>query len=153
MAGPTVEIERDVHSQLQASRPYVFKLLVDPPVVFREVLDRRILAVKTCHPFVMREADRRNTALKPPGEISFTGTKKAVNQTNALRALWEAVAHPAIGRGGILQQVLRPKCPEGSPGQSFHGTITTRRQRSRLRFCALLFHFFMEQKFFLPFLR
>jgi hypothetical protein len=50
--------------------------------------DRRIIAVKARHPFIMREADRGDILLQLPSKSGFTGSEKAMNQVS--RGHWGA---------------------------------------------------------------
>jgi len=67
-ARPTTEIEHDVDAHLQTSGPDFFQLFRHSSAEFLKVLDRRIIAVQACHPFVMRKADGRDALLELPSE-------------------------------------------------------------------------------------
>jgi hypothetical protein len=57
-------------------------LFGNAPAEVRKVLDRRIIAGKPRHPFVMREADCGDALLELPGERGLAGTEVAVDQVS-----------------------------------------------------------------------
>jgi hypothetical protein len=98
-ARPTPEIEHDVDAQLQTPRPDLFQEFGNPSVVFREILDRRIVALQAGHPFVMREADGRDLLLELAGERRLADAEKAVDQVSR----W----HPGILSSGLCSITRR----------------------------------------------
>src|SRR5215475_10185682 len=80
---PKTKVQDHIDTELEASEPDFFHLLVYSPIKICEVVDRGIIAIKARHPFIMRKADRRDTALKLPSESGLAHTKVAMNQMSS----------------------------------------------------------------------
>jgi len=76
LSRPETKIEHHVEIEFKTSQPDILHLFPDSSIEFREVLDRRIVAVKACHPFVVREADCRQPLLKLSSECGLPTPRK-----------------------------------------------------------------------------
>jgi hypothetical protein len=65
------EVEHGVKAEFETARPDFFDLLAKPSIKILESFNRRVVAVKTRHPLVVREPNCRKLPLKLAGEGRF----------------------------------------------------------------------------------
>jgi len=78
-AVPKTEVKHDINAEFETARPDFPDLLVNPSIVILESFNRRVIAVKTRHPLVVREADCRKLPLKSAGESRFPDPEITMN--------------------------------------------------------------------------